>query len=433
MQQSIHDFQELLKNGKIHISNEYLKEILYKFDFIYYPDIQQTEKKANQYENKSKIIIIDECIENGIKYYVVCFDNKLIILPQENETENLILSSIFTKFDDIDKYFLRNCDIQSETDTAKKNFFIEINKFSSEFTITNKKMQHFWSMIVNCLCGFLIKKGYQNSRKNHEKYLKDEFVEYKEENAILRNKSYIELRILGKGSGGIVELIYHILKEEVFALKIPYAESLYMNERERNNFLNIRHPFIVSYVGYIGFSNQPKYLLLEYVEGETLDKYNLSDLNEQEKYIIIIELFLTIHYLHSQNYIYRDLRLSNIMINQNKDAILIDFDRALKANDETNSSIKDNEQTRNFNDEIDLPEANKTYKSDVYLLGYIIHYILYGKSPKKNNRMEIKEDFILKSWLNIDPTKRPNIFEMTNVFYYTFFTETAPEDKKCNI
>ena len=44
--------------------------------------------------------------------------------------------------------------------------------------------------------------------------------------------------------------------------------------------------------------------------------------------------------------------------------------------------------------------------------------------------MEIKEDFILKSWLNIDPTKRPNIFEMTNVFYYTFFTETAPEDKK---
>ena len=72
MQQSIHDFQDLLKKENNYISNENLKEILNKFDYIFYPDILQTERTGKQFENNSKIIIIDECIENDDKYYIVC-------------------------------------------------------------------------------------------------------------------------------------------------------------------------------------------------------------------------------------------------------------------------------------------------------------------------------------------------------------------------
>ncbi|KAK8850178.1 hypothetical protein M9Y10_018301 [Tritrichomonas musculus] len=387
MQQSIHDFQNLLKKKGIFVSNELLKEILYKFDFIFYPDILQTEKKVTQYENNSKILIIDECIKNDIKYYVICFDDKLIILPQKDETDDLTLPSIFTRFEDIDKYYIRNCNIQTETDTEDKFFFYEIRNFSEQFSISNKNMQHFWSIVVNCLSGFLIKKGYQNSRNSHNKYLNEKFIEYEEKNSNFVNKSYIELRNIGQGSGGIVKLIYHISKEEIFALKIPYYESQNLIERERRNYLNIRYPFIVQYIGYIKFTNYPKYLLLEYVEGKTLDKYDLSHLNDQEKYIIILELLLSIHYLHSHNYIYRDLRFSNIMINQNKDAILIDFDHVRNENDETGNE----EQTKDFNSPSAAPEENKTYKSDIYSLGYIIHFILYGKPPIINDRMDIKK------------------------------------------
>ncbi|KAK8842451.1 hypothetical protein M9Y10_026038 [Tritrichomonas musculus] len=370
MQQSIHDFQDLLKKENNYISNENLKEILNKFDYIFYPDILQTERTGKQFENNSKIIIIDECIENDDKYYIVCFDYKLIILPQEGKTDNSIIPSIFTKFTDSDKYFIQNCNIQFEPNTLNSNFFSEIRNFSKKFTISNEKMQDFWSIVVNCLCGFLIKKGYQNSRNRHEKYFHEKFVEYKEEHKNFLNKSYIKLRDLGNGSGGKVELIYHILKEEVFALKLPNIESHHLIERERRNYLNIRHLFIVPYIGYIKFAGNPKYLLLEYVEGETLDKYDeerLSSLNNQERYFIICELLLTIHYLHSNNYICRDLRFSNIMINQNKDAILIDFDHVRKENDET----EDEMETNNFNDQIVVPEEIKTFKSDVYLLGQI--------------------------------------------------------------
>ena len=123
MQQSIHDFQNLKKEKNISVSNEYLKEILYQFDFIFYPDIHHTEKTVKQYENNSKIIIIDECIEDGIKYYVVCFDYKLIILPQEDDTDNLILSSIFARFEDIDKYFILKTMQRIKTFSMKKEIF----------------------------------------------------------------------------------------------------------------------------------------------------------------------------------------------------------------------------------------------------------------------------------------------------------------------
>ncbi|KAK8880613.1 hypothetical protein M9Y10_003295 [Tritrichomonas musculus] len=248
MQQSIHNFQNILKKNNIYISNGYLKEILYKFDFIFYPDILKTEKKVKQYENNSKIIIVDEYIENDIKYYIVCFDYKLIILPEEDKTEDLLLPSIFTRFEEDDIYFIPNYDIQTETDTEDKFFFNEIRKFSAKFIISNKNMQHFWSIVVDCLSGFLIKKGYQNSRNRHDKYLNDKFIEHEEKSSNFVNKSYIELRNIGQGSGGIVVLIYYIPKEEVFALKIPYTDS-YLIERERSNYLSIRHPFIVPYIG----------------------------------------------------------------------------------------------------------------------------------------------------------------------------------------
>ena len=191
MQKSIHEFQNLLKQPTNYFYNEHLKDALDKFDFIFYPDILPKEKKVKQYENNSKIVIIDEYMENDIKYYILCFDYKLIILPQGENADKLILPSIITRFEESDKYFIQNCDIQFETDTANENFFNEIRNFSKKFRISNEKVQHFWSIIVNCLSGFLIKKGYQNSRNKHDQYLNDKFDEYKEKHRTVDTKPFI--------------------------------------------------------------------------------------------------------------------------------------------------------------------------------------------------------------------------------------------------
>ncbi|KAK8880547.1 hypothetical protein M9Y10_003227 [Tritrichomonas musculus] len=430
MQQFIQKIQELAKKEGITIANCHLKEILKNFNFFFYPDTLQTKEGIKQFENNYKIIVIDECIQNGIKYYVLCFDYNIIIFPNEDKAGDSILQDILKQFNGCVTYFIQNCNKQSDTDNSNSDFFKEIRNFSIKFSFRDKKLQSFWSMIVNCVSGFLIKKGYQNSRNKHDKYLNEKFVEHQEKRRNFENKSYIELRVLGRGSGGMVKLIYYISKEEVYALKLPHGNCDKLNKRERNNFLNIRYPYIVPYIGYIEFPYHPKYLLLEYVEGETLDKYNLANLNEQEKYIIIFELLLTIQYLHSQHYICRDLRCGNIMINQNKDAILIDFDHVLKDDDKNKETLEESkERTNNFIDPA-VPDENKTYKSDIYSLSYIIHFILYGKPQKINDKLEINENFIFKSCLDTEPTKRPDIIKMTKIFCENIFFYIKFEDLK---
>ncbi|KAK8891530.1 hypothetical protein M9Y10_028742 [Tritrichomonas musculus] len=97
----------------------------------------------------------------------------------------------------------------------------------------------------------------------------------------------------------------------------------------------------------------------------------------------------------------------------------------------TDSLEEEELQTKDFADKAVAPENNKTYKSDVYSLGYIIHFILYGKSPKNDDdEMVINEGFVFKSSLNHDPAKRPNIFEMMDIFYSNFLSKIIFEYKK---
>ena len=134
---------------------------------------------------------------------------------------------------------------------TNSHFLNEIRRLSQRFQVCNTKYRKFWESVINCLCGFLIKKRYQNARELHENYMNEEFDEYKETSEA-SNPIYIELRYLGKGSSGEVYLIYHIIKETIFAYKMTYQDEQELNERERLNYLNIgKFQYICQYYGYI--------------------------------------------------------------------------------------------------------------------------------------------------------------------------------------
>lgn len=116
----------------------------------------------------------------------------------------------------------------------------------------------------------MIKKSYQNSIINHiEKPIKR--TENQQERTDILYSDCIKLRNLGSGSGGYVELIYYIPEEKLFALKNPNCDEIELIERERQNYLDIYYPFITNYYGYIE-KNGSKRLLIEYIDGKTLDK-----------------------------------------------------------------------------------------------------------------------------------------------------------------
>ena len=92
------------------------------------------------------------------------------------------------------------------------------------------------------------------------------------------------------------------------------------------------------------------FLVIEYIVGETIDKYDISSLTEHEMTNIILELMISIHYINSKGYVCRDIKPSNVIIDCNKTAILIDFDRIV------NIKNKDEEFSKDFGYSYASPE-----------------------------------------------------------------------------
>lgn len=164
------------------------------------------------------------------------------------------------------------------------------------FKIENDTIRSFWKVISPSIIGFLIKQSYKNSRINRDSIPKQEKINFSDE-------IYFIIRNLGKGSGGTVELIYYIPDEQIYAMKLPFNNYIELIEREQKNYSKIQFSLIVRYYGYIEKVDKQKYLLLEYVDGHSLDGFDTSKLNYKEKLNIIFELMLTIQYIHSNEFI----------------------------------------------------------------------------------------------------------------------------------
>ena len=109
--------------------------------------------------------------------------------------------------------------------------------------------------------------------------------------------------------------------------------KFYEDEKRFNHEIDFYHqientfPFIRKIFGII---KQPKLsiIILEYVEGECLDEFLLSEkeIDFNTKIRIILEILFSVYYVHSNGLFLRDLKPNNIIIDSQNDAILIDFD-----------------------------------------------------------------------------------------------------------
>lgn len=138
---------------------------------------------------------------------------------------------------------------------------------------------------------------------------------------------FIELRMIGIGSSFTVYLFYHIEQETLFAVKkfdISNREMSKLVEREIANYKQItNHQFLPKLYGTI---KDKKYPIIDYIDGIPLTSIKQFNFRYQEQITIIFELLLILNYLHKNNFVYRDLKPSNVMIGANGYAYIIDFD-----------------------------------------------------------------------------------------------------------
>ncbi|KAK8840100.1 hypothetical protein M9Y10_031037 [Tritrichomonas musculus] len=354
----------------------------------------------------------------------ICVDDKLILINDSYVIKILPLlysnnkSTIYSLSSDVNPLFLcenslnnLKCDrvLYLEENIIYKK---EIESFSSQLEIKNKDIQQIWKIIRRIISAYLIQKSYIDSFFDRMKNYKELMNSQPKEKTIERDK-IIHLRNIYTTNTSKIELIYFIPQKRLFVIKNIMKENN-LFEREKNNYLQCQHPFIPRYIG----NDSENYLVIEYIQGTTLNFINNIQLEMHEKIKIVFELMIVFQYIHQKNFIYRDLKPNNLIIDNNKNIVLIDFDRMI-SNSYVNNGL---DSTRDFTDfgapEFSSNSSNISFKVDIYSIGKIIDFIFF----KNQKQTEYNEEYsILKEvcelCMNIDPEKRPNISELIDFFY----------------
>lgn len=150
---------------------------------------------------------------------------------------------------------------------------------------------------------------------------------------------------------------------------------------EAATLIGLRHPNLPYIVDYIQSDHsQSGYLVMDYVEGETLLDRFLKSGNRLPLERIIsyaIQLCEVLHYLHQQPdpIIHRDLKPANLMIDEHERMILIDFGTARKYKE---GLMNDTVQigTIGFAAPEQFDQLQTDCRTDLYSLGAILYYLL---------------------------------------------------------
>lgn len=136
---------------------------------------------------------------------------------------------------------------------------------------------------------------------------------------------------IGQGGMGTV---YHghdsVLDREV-AIKLVLGTRLGTQGRSRllseaQTVAKLRHPNIVTVFDAGEFEGQP-YVVMEYVQGKTLDEFELEGFAQIIE--ITRQICAALQYAHAHGIVHRDLKPQNVMIESDNNVRLMDFGLAI--------------------------------------------------------------------------------------------------------
>jgi TolB-like protein/Flp pilus assembly protein TadD/predicted Ser/Thr protein kinase len=212
-----------------------------------------------------------------------------------------------------------------------------------------------------------------------------------------RVSHYQLIRLLGKGGMGEVFLAKDTRLDRSVALKLMSAElardpnQRLRFETEAKSASGLNHPHICT-VHEVGESeDQRPFIVMEYVDGETLDKAcQQRKLKIREIIDIGIQLADALETAHSRHLLHRDVKPGNIMLNKRREAKLLDFGLAKQFRSESpvpgGKSLSHTETgfsigTPHYMSPEQALGRELDHRSDIFNVGVVLYELITGNRP----------------------------------------------------
>jgi serine/threonine protein kinase len=239
------------------------------------------------------------------------------------------------------------------------------------------------------------------------------------DNGALLIGKYQVLKVLGQGGMSTVYLGKEVISSRRITIKeIKKEISSAVDTLEAEMLKKLKHPGIPALVDCF-HENKRMCLVLEYIEGMTLENYVKSQESISMKQIghIMLSLCSITEYLHTLKpaVIYRDLKPSNIMITVDNRVVLIDYGSArfYKPERERDTVYM---ASKGYAAPEQYGSGQSSVRTDVYGLGAVLYFMMKKRAPLNlleplrsdlyQGDIENKLKHIIQNSMQIDEMKR---------------------------
>jgi serine/threonine protein kinase len=212
--------------------------------------------------------------------------------------------------------------------------------------------------------------------------------------------SYFPVKYIGKGAFGEVLLVKNIKTENYYAMKI-IRKTLFQKKKhyehlntETEILTKTNHPFIIKMHKWFQSRNKV-FFVMDFANGGSI-KYHMDKkrkFHELEVQFYAAEIILALEYLHEMGYIYRDLKMENVLLDSEGHVKLVDFGVSKRLSKNEDDVDEDKANTFWGTMEYLAPEVKSRERYDksvdFWSLGVLLHTMLYGKLPQiKSSEIE---------------------------------------------
>ena len=157
-------------------------------------------------------------------------------------------------------------------------------------------------------------------------------------------------------------------------------------------------------------------IVLEYIEGKTLQDAIFEINNTSERFRIVQQLIIALRYAHENGIIHRDINPKNIMIRNDGWVKLIDFGICKIKGLVQKGTTYQYATNKYAAPEVGYHSENATERSDIYSLGAVIYFLFANREPplpddfsatiEKTAGIDISLKQVLQRMTSVDPTNR---------------------------